>query len=1215
MISRIATLLPLKHVLILLAVAALVALLLIDASKIKPAILLILATAALATLGVWLKNRLKKVRASERLKQLITTDTSAPEAAGTQALRERLQAAVAEIKSSRLGRFKGAAALYELPWYLVIGNPAAGKTSAVLNSGLHFPFTDQKGSVLQGIGGTRNCDWYFTNEGILLDTAGRYSVQDEDRAEWISFLHLLRKHRPRAPINGIIIAASIAELVSSPPEFAIELAKKLRLRIQELTDNLEVIAPVYIMFTKVDLIDGFTDFFQGLDPSEREKVWGSTFAYDPGGVSKSLEQFETYFAELCRGLQEMSLAQMALSRNAPHAPGVLTLPLEFESLKSSLLGFLATLFEDNPYQYRPVIRGFYFTSALQEGTPVLSASEGIAGRFSLTGDTKRKSARGESRDSYFLLDLFRKVVFADSRLVRQHSSENRMRGRLGLLLGAALLLGVGLAGWAVSFTNNRQLVANVQADLQQAVAIQQERVDLQARLEALELLQDRLEQLQRYKTDHPMMLGLGLYQGATIERLLRQEYFSGMAHVMLKPVADELETYLADVSSTAAQSELGSPIPLKAKRQSAGPYQPAAPSNVQEAYNALKAYLMLANAERVEPVHLQDQLTRFWRRWLEANRGVMDREVMIRHAERLMSFYISQSSDTGWPTLDAKVTLIDGARVVLNGVMRGMPARDRVYSEIKARAATRFPSVTVAGLLSDADSKIISGSYAIAGTFSVQAWNGYVKQAIRDAANKELNTTDWVLQNARTDDLTLSGSPEHIQKELEQLYTREYIAEWHRFLQGISVENFGDFKQATLAMNQLGDPQNSPMRKLMEAVHQQTSWDNPSSIKDAGKSTEPGYWERLTGPDDEEPAPAEKISMAVGPVGREFAAIAGLMADREGARSLLQSYLEMLSRIRTRLNAIQTQGDPGPGAKELVLQTLDASAGSELSAGLTLVDEQLLASMDDNQRRSLRPLLLWPMIQTFSAMIPATQRELNQVWKNQVFEPFQQSLAGKYPFAEEGQIEATSAEISVIFGPQGAISKFASESLGPLVIRRGDVLAPKQWADVGLSLAPSMMSNFAQWVAPLGELADGGSTSIFQVLPGSAIGFSEYTLLIGDQKLRYRNTPAQWTNFAWDNNKASQTVKISLVTYDGMTQEVAGFTGKNALGQLIQSANGRKNADGSYELQWSKDGWSVPVSMKIISNPQSNADGTRRQGLTGTQLPDAVVGSSQERAL
>jgi type VI secretion system protein ImpL len=149
----------------------------------------------------------------------------------------------------------------------------------------------------------------------------------------------------------------------------------------------------------------------------------------------------------------------------------------------------------------------------------------------------------------------------------------------------------------------------------------------------------------------------------------------------------------------------------------------------------------------------------------------------------------------------------------------------------------------------------------------------------------------------------------------------------------------------------------------------------------------------------------------------------------------------------------------------------------------------------------------------------------------------------------------------------------------------------------------------------LGQTAEGGSTAIFQILPGPATGFSEYTLQIGDQLMRYRNTPAQWSNFSWDSNKPNQVAKVSVVTFDGRTEDIKSFIGQNALGQLIKTAQSQQNADGSYELAWTIGEWSVPVSMKIVSNPRANADGSQRVGLNGTQLPSNVVGvqSAEER--
>src|SRR5690606_28318464 len=120
---------------------------------------------------VWMVRRVRGRRAAKKLDEMVEEDadraveSARPAArADTEALRERMLEAVKAIKSSRIGVLKGKAALYELPWYVIIGNPAAGKSSAILNSGLKFPFEDNRSNVIQGIGGTRNCDWYFTTE-------------------------------------------------------------------------------------------------------------------------------------------------------------------------------------------------------------------------------------------------------------------------------------------------------------------------------------------------------------------------------------------------------------------------------------------------------------------------------------------------------------------------------------------------------------------------------------------------------------------------------------------------------------------------------------------------------------------------------------------------------------------------------------------------------------------------------------------------------------------------------------------------------------------------------------------------------------------------------------------------------------------------------------------------------------------------------------------
>ena len=90
-------------------------------------------------------------------------------------MREKLVTALTLLKKASGSR----GYLYEQPWYVIIGPPGAGKTTALLNAGLTFPLAAEMGqSAVAGVGGTRMCDWWFTESAVLIDTAGRYTSQD-----------------------------------------------------------------------------------------------------------------------------------------------------------------------------------------------------------------------------------------------------------------------------------------------------------------------------------------------------------------------------------------------------------------------------------------------------------------------------------------------------------------------------------------------------------------------------------------------------------------------------------------------------------------------------------------------------------------------------------------------------------------------------------------------------------------------------------------------------------------------------------------------------------------------------------------------------------------------------------------------------------------------------------------------------------------------------
>lgn len=1200
---------------------------------------------------VWAFKKIQAYRASQALESAMDESAALEEKlapsknrADVSLLRTRMQDAVNTIKQSKLGLTTGRSALYELPWYMVIGNPAAGKSTAVVKSGLKFPFADNTGNIIQGIGGTRNCDWFFTSEGILLDTAGRYSVHEEDRQEWMGFLSLLKKHRPKAPINGIIIAVSLSEIAEAKPQACIQLAKSLRQRVQELTESLEVFAPVYLVFTKADLISGFTEFFAEYRDRECEKVWGATLPYDPESHTDAVSLFDKHFECLRDGLKEELLANMTLHRGRTLPPGVLSFPLEFAALKPALQSFIATLFEENPYQFRPIFRGFYFTSALHEGVVSSSASNSVVQQFNLqTADITVKTT--ETSYGYFLKDLFSKVIFADKELVKQYSSRPKQRLRLTVFAGGVLVLALALAGWGSAYLGNRQLMADVSADMDKVVRLQQDRMDLATRMEAMEVLQERIEQLDRWKTDRPWSVGLGLYQGASMEKKLREEYFSGVSQLMLVPVGQSIELFLAEVNKNSASLAPMTKPPTSAAQPSGSDddasafirteFVQAKPTRVEDAYNALKTYLMLNDKSRIEQGHLTDQISRFWRGWLESNRGAMPYERMAQSGEKMLSFTLANINDPAFPVLENNFALVDQSRENLRRVVRGMPARERVYSEIKARAATRFPSITVTALVGEQDIQTVAGAYAISGTFSRQAWTDYVEDAIKKAASEELQSVDWVLKTSSRDDLSLEGSPDQIRKALTDLYKKEYVQEWQRFLQGISINEFANFDDAVKRMDRLGDSNRSPIKKLVTALHGQTSWDNPSLLNEQLGRTQQGFmaWFKqsilrlapsrvdlnvnLSGAQSEVP---------MGPIGQEFASLQRIMMSRDNSPTLMAGYLDTLSKLRTKFNQIKNQGDAGPEIKKLMGQTLDGGT-SELADALRFVDEQMLVGMSETAKTTLRPLLVRPLIQSFSVMVKPVETEVNRIWLAQVHEIFMRTLSDKYPFSPTSKVEASPGEIAKILGPDGAISKFSVDALGPLIVRRGDTLVSRTWADIGIAFTPDFTNGFSAWVAPLDGTASSAQSSsaegsaaqktVFQVLPLGASGLLEYSMEIDGQVMRYRNTAAAWTNFFWPNPAGVPGVKITGVTNDGRNVDLLNEPGRFGLDRLFSVASKKSMPDGSTELSWSKDGATVAVQLRIISQPgataarkEGAAQAPKSSGLQGLRLP-ALIASSE----
>ena len=433
-------------------------------------VLIVLLAAAAVALEFHRAHRAR--RENDRLLEMIAAggDSASRAAHEVAQLRARFEEATGKLRQARFTGPDGEPRLVgELPWYMIIGAPGSGKTTALVNAGLHFPLPGSGGTpAVTGVGGTRNCDWWFTSEAVLLDTAGRYTTQDSDSAAdaaaWHGFLDLLKTFRPARPINGALLTLSLADALQGTPEQRARYAAHVRARLQELRERLGVRFPVYLLVTKADLLAGFAEFFGDLDAPGRARVWGMSFRDDEAPDARA--RFEAGYRGLSRRLQAGMVERLADEPDLQRRAAIYRFPQEFAGAAPAIAEFLDAAFRGTPEA--TALRGVYFTSGTQEGSPIDRVLGTLARGFGL--ERAAAVAASGTGKSFFLTRLLREVVFRESGLAGFDPARAR-RDQVQRMLGYAAIAGITVllaAAWMRSYFANDAWVARVDEEVRSA---------------------------------------------------------------------------------------------------------------------------------------------------------------------------------------------------------------------------------------------------------------------------------------------------------------------------------------------------------------------------------------------------------------------------------------------------------------------------------------------------------------------------------------------------------------------------------------------------------------------------------------------------------------------------------------------------------------------------------------------------------------------------
>ncbi|HEU0220611.1 MAG TPA: type VI secretion system membrane subunit TssM, partial [Paracoccaceae bacterium] len=709
----------------------------------------------------------------------------------------RMREALALLRQSKLGGRFGRQHLYQLPWYIIIGPPGAGKTTAIVNSGLKFPLADRMGAkAVSGVGGTRNCDWWFTNEAVLIDTAGRYTTQDSDATAdakaWGGFLDILKKHRSRQPINGALVAISLSDLSLLDEPSRRAHAGAIRKRLAELHDRLGIRFPVYVLFTKADLIAGFEQFFETFGKEAREQVWGFTLPLGRKGEDAPLATFDPEFDALLQQLNNLSLERMQQETDPERRSLIHGFPQQLASLRDVARDFLTEIFQESRFEDRQHLRGVYFTSGTQEGTPIDRLMMGMARTFGI-GRQAIGSGHGQGR-SYFLTRLLQGVIFREAGIVSADDRvERRYRWAIRGGIAAALLVTLGFASvWTMSYLGNRALVDGARAQVlnyQSLIASIQVNPVADSSLPpiapALNILRDMPGNPAQGDPEPPIELTWGLYQGDAIGNEAAQTYRAALSQLLLPRLLLRLEEQMS--------SSINNPELL---------------------YEALKVYLMLGLQGPMDRELVTQWLTLDWAYAYSGDANAGLRADLEGHLARLLTQPM-QKIELNGPLVDQ-----------VQGILAETPIGARVYNGIvsspEARALPTWRVGEAGGPLTPQVLVRTSGepySSGVEGIYTYQGFHEVFLPAALEVA-RQVAQESWVLGPHATA-LTSEANLANIARDVMNIYYGDYVGRWERILGDLDVVPVRTMAEAVNLTNILSGP-TSPLANILKSISDET---------------------------------------------------------------------------------------------------------------------------------------------------------------------------------------------------------------------------------------------------------------------------------------------------------------------------------------------------------------------------------------------------------
>lgn len=690
--------------------------------------------------------------------------------------------------------------IYQKPWFLVVGAPGVGKTSAILNAGLTFPVgtTDD----VSRLTGTKDCDWFLTDEALILDTAGRFVDQRQEATEvdsddWKELLDLLKRCRTKQPINGLVMMVSVEDILSNDEAQLQNQLNQVRLRLQELQSSFNTTFPVYLIINKIDLIPGFLQYFNLLNEQEMKKSLGIPLdALTPISAEK-INQLMAGIEKLSDDIKKSLFASIAYN-NQHNDPSDLAIAFvsQFDDFSQKLKVYLKKLFNLSRYDAGIHLAGVYFTSALQQPntSPMIPVDDALRLQNKyLSTDSQNLVSQNRS---FFIEDIFLRLLINTANMAGTDAVWLAKRRKMYWLgIGTLSLVGLIILGMLIrAYLKNNDYLTDVtkgltllESDVKKVDG--KNAVQIYGFANQVKALPDN--NINKQLLNQSVLNNLGLSQYQDIKKIANSK-FENIIHERLTP----------SITSSIEQA-------LKRSVQ-ANAYSPT--------YQNLKAYLMLYDANHYDASYISE--------WV-ANQLIAQTEnnQIKPEAVQALKKIIASQKIVSRNTYDE--ALVTEARTLL----AGQDIATSIYSglllhtqTLDTRSLPKISYVTMGGPSTQSIFRRNSNKTLndpIPPVYTKFGYRNiflpYVNQQMKQYYQEE----KWVVGET-----TYRQTPEQVIADIYQRYSDDYTQTWQSYLNDISMLQPNNLQQSIVMSKQLSE-KNSSLAGIIRAVSENTSLMQP----------------------------------------------------------------------------------------------------------------------------------------------------------------------------------------------------------------------------------------------------------------------------------------------------------------------------------------------------------------------------------------------------